>query len=941
MYPASRGRGGVRTKSGRPRHSQSEDLPKRKKSNKKEDHKPTQDVTNTANFMKPPSPEIKAAICNEINSFFAEGNQLMKACACCDEDCPQNSLLQIDLTNESNRTNWIQILDEKLTWDHSIHELPKELKTQYQINFSQLEHVPLSPRGFNESTSTLSLCSACSKTLRSKSQKPPRFAICNGWAMGLLPHELASITLPEIRMCTISPVSALIRVVGVPTSARNRILQSHMIAMYSSQGPPGANLPRREFAAEEYAVIFSGATVHEQAEGKKHYATIRKAMVEKLLTHLVIFIPCYASHLNDEQLHELTDHTLDDNCIEAENGSALIDQILKDQDRVGVNNDLHETTTGLFESAADHLQLPNTTARNTATTPTFHVQLSSDPQPVSEEGFLFAFPTLFPYGQGTPLSPRKVQVPLAQGLAHLQRLSHRAFAQNHEIIFYTFDVLARQRSQSILTVTMKRHPQVAFNAASLDEATVLKLVEHQTKCQQLARAGKQPPPTPENLQPSQSIFNSIKYANSFSHGSKQEREQMRREIHAYESHFGRPHLMLTMTPDDTGSLNVALRSHHVSLSEEQTAAKIETAACSDPTACAQMFETMSNFFLEEIVRFDQKKKTSKPGGGLFGTCKAYYGGIETQGNNRLHWHLIIWLENWPSTEAQVNDLKEKWNALVLEYASTLFHGTYPLLQLFRVPENQNASSSPLTPGRVLCPQCGENTLTALEYQYIWQTSLMKFEPHTSECASCSKKYTPSALRRECSQIVAQILGENFNGLQNETNNNLFDIVALEMPQEWNEAQQLSNSITIFDHLREVIVDASAATTVLSDDIKDFLRATLKLNMALEKKHEHSFKHHASCFENKKCRYKEPHVSEDTTRIDEQGNVLLQRSVGSEYLNPFIRIVFQWLKANFAGRILQNHSVEYCVNYVGKRQKVSALFSLCVSTKTAKNKRSNI
>jgi len=168
-----------------------------------------------------------------VDIFLSKDNQQVAACACCDEDVIRNETTSIKLEDEAS---WVVRLQSKLSWEHSKHDLPEELKKQYRVDHPELTNVPLSPRGYDKATNAITLCEPCSNCLRRSTPEaptnPPQFAICNGWAMGHLQGELAEASPPEIRMVTVSPISKLIRYVGRPEDARSAVLHSHMLGFW-------------------------------------------------------------------------------------------------------------------------------------------------------------------------------------------------------------------------------------------------------------------------------------------------------------------------------------------------------------------------------------------------------------------------------------------------------------------------------------------------------------------------------------------------------------------------------------------------------------------------------------------------------------------------------------------------------------------------------------
>ena len=74
-------------------------------------------------------------------------------------------------------------------------------------------------------------------------------------------------------------------------------------------------------------------------------------------------------------------------------------------------------------------------------------------------------------------------------------------------------------------------------------------------------------------------------------------------------------------------------------------ARVQELASKDPAACAQYFIEVAEYVITELLGYDSKKHTSKPG--LLGEIEWFGGGIENQGSQLLHYHKCIRFRRFP------------------------------------------------------------------------------------------------------------------------------------------------------------------------------------------------------------------------------------------------------------------------------------------------------
>lgn len=126
----------------------------------------------------------------------------------------------------------------------------------------------------------------------------------------------------------------------------------------------------------------------------------------------------------------------------------------------------------------------------------------------------------------------------------------------------------------------------------------------------------------------------------------------RNEIHALIRSYSTPVLFITLNPHDILSFLVGVQGNVDEATwREMTHHQWAVFIAEHPDAAAKAFDIQIRTFLDVVVRY------RKSGGGLFGTCEAYYGMVEVQGRGTLHCHLLLWLRGNPSPQV----LRDKWS----------------------------------------------------------------------------------------------------------------------------------------------------------------------------------------------------------------------------------------------------------------------------------------
>lgn len=175
--------------------------------------------------------------------FSIEMNQL--ACAVCDRFHSHKITNKIQI----HKSNKIIVSIQKRCVQ--IEELHDDLVRQYSIPSPLFEGLLLSPRGHvlspDKSLEFLHVCQECHNSLKKKTKnvgnvKPPKFAICNGFAIGILPDEIwNNATHVHYRLVSQTTLNAMRVVISAGPHAT---LKGHCILYDNGLTSPAEKLPR-------------------------------------------------------------------------------------------------------------------------------------------------------------------------------------------------------------------------------------------------------------------------------------------------------------------------------------------------------------------------------------------------------------------------------------------------------------------------------------------------------------------------------------------------------------------------------------------------------------------------------------------------------------------------------------------------------------------------
>jgi hypothetical protein len=450
--------------------------------------------------------------------------------------------------------------------------------------------------------------------------------------------------------------------------------------------------------------------------------------------------------------------------------------------------------------------------------------------------------------------------------------------------------------------------------------------------------------------------------------------------------------MLTLSPSSHNQFHLAIRAglQTVTSIEEALAGNelppistIREFASKDPVVAAEYFDEISHFFFEHILGWDLTKCCPGPRRGLFGTPLAFAGGIETQGCGLLHWHILLWISEMPSTlEAEL--ACKGYEEILKSYIDSLITTSIPIITLFQTISILNGKSdetveegkvvagglagaqegtprlplseeSNLLSATTWCPNCGpKEFLVPNSIPTIQMTNHASFAPIIASCTRCKCRFSHISLRKAFMNLASSLCGYDTKAAQQDAICALAAPTALLPPAIFTDEEhlQLADEVQRFFLTQDghhSIPSSSAAggaagtsaqhdhqetyRTRLPGEVAMHVRQIMVYTCAIVQTQEHKFAHHGSCFKkglqtgckHLYCRYAFPKASQCITIVRSgateiaSDEVSLRRPLGSEYLNGYLIPVLALTKANADCTVLRNKNVSYCTKYTTKAQ----------------------
>ena len=822
--------------------------------------------------------------------------------------------------------------------------IPDALRQQYLVDCPQLESMVLSPRGCTCESGEwiVNMCTICLVSLLKKSRenKPPKFAICNGFMIGLLPYDLfENTTWVEKELCRL--VQCQVDVKHLQGGAQ-RAIRSHGLTYLHEPAPPVNLLPRKLESLHDFKIVMSGPFTPQQKVALKHQHLCRKKEVHSLLEYALQNNFLYKdkrvdmARINEEHanfpgfVHDDTPdapfNNLDDSFTthrRMQVASTEMDENVVIQHDSGIfevdPSASHKSQC--FTTVVEEMTSNSTAAKTNTAQPSFIVRRSNVLLPSNFANIVaMLFFELFPFGHGGLDDVNRV-VPVGRKkyFEHLLRLSSRRFAQHSRFLLYAFDHIGRSMCMTSLGLRCRLNARKIVDVLHMSAEDLADHCKHQLEYINDFRRGNVPlNSAPWASSVASQAMSFLAPSASKMWGSNDERKALQSKAFSLWNTFGQPTLFVTFNPHDVGSLTVCAYAGHfgnelVDLAHApchncQQCLKFPTEremfklVAKDPFAAARYFDRVNKIFIKRILGWDIANEKPMDEGGLFGTCKAFFGSVETQGRGTLHTHYLIWIEGMPETHEQLQSLCEDplYRDRLVQYSQSLFSNEYPITKHFQDPETSNP----------LCPQCKHALVLPTKATEMHNLERARqrpgvngHRPWIAKCPNCKKSFDHERLfQAQCESLQAA-----------------FDINEIECNDE------------VIDR-----IGASVSGLDVGSDTSH--RALAKVDVLVSKIlwdcQTHKWTHTDSCFKRSArlkpkevgntCRFLRPHQTQPRdTHMDLKTLRLISKiPLGCEYLNAFIQVLTKRLKMNHDAQMVITSGpdvVYYALKYSTKLQ----------------------
>ncbi len=273
--------------------------------------------------------------------------------------------------------------------------------------------------------------------------------------------------------------------------------------------------------------------------------------------------------------------------------------------------------------------------------------------------YVTAFPTLFPFGTGSPTCDRPVALSLKECAKYLLSIRSDVFRHHSTFQFSMFDAIRKGELFESVKLTVKR-----FASPHCSRLAAVTLEDLQDALR-LSNSAAYVPPS----HPAAGMMSAVKLVGSHMKYSDYFKSTCRSEIKSSIIHQGSPSLYITISPLDhchilaysmcKRDIAMDLNDLPEELSDDQFRIK---QAAQNPVALAEFFHVVVTSILNTLFGRDRDDKQ-----GIFGKFQSYYGMVEAQNRGTLHIHLVLWIQGAPPPDSLFDKLSNDF-----QFQSSLF-----------------------------------------------------------------------------------------------------------------------------------------------------------------------------------------------------------------------------------------------------------------------------
>ena len=527
--------------------------------------------------------------------------------------------------------------------------IPTELRNQYKIhNNDSLTNLLLSPRACVTDGKYMA-CKPCHTHIRKISgEKPPKFAISNGWLIGEIPNAIVGHDIDDILASSVAKVRIFANVFSYSAGAHKTIKGHHVFFIHDPEHV-GASFEYmlQSGSSPDMYVMICGRVTPAQRDIIKRRVSINVDEYKAILNWLIDNHPSYNGMHRPEScpqpvlvggFDEDTNNT--DECKDD-----IIESTFEGDQMTFAPSNEPTQTTGPFQSNKEFIL--SYLGKN-GTKPTLLLK-RGDCIGGHKVNLIDLFPLIFPYGWGGPDEKHATKVSKSAVLRHYCRISLPQM-QQPQFLLVLCSMWQRMESFTKCTISCRSN----FKSSTLaDELSLLTQAEVGRAARHLLNGEKTDNETLKKL------FSSIRGQSSALGHSNEAASFARQKLFSLWHYFGAPAVFFTVTPCDECSFRVRLyatgHAHKLpSIDDIEDKAKClldfnarKKWRAKYPGACAIEYDSVLQVVIAVLIGWDQENH--KGSSGIFGIPEAYADCCEEQARYTLHSHISIWIENFNDT----------------------------------------------------------------------------------------------------------------------------------------------------------------------------------------------------------------------------------------------------------------------------------------------------
>lgn len=290
--------------------------------------------------------------------------------------------------------------------------------------------------------------------------------------------------------------------------------------------------------------------------------------------------------------------------------------------------------------------------------PSAHPGDTSDTESRNQVNYsVYAFPCLYPYGEGGIEAERSVPVSFAEHVRCNLHNCDTRFRTHPTWSFVMFSIL--QRRQALLGARIQTSRKDFDRAVAL--FSTLSLADLTAAAESEAKGIPSIDPKIVMLQ------RIIRSSGSKVMGSNASRASFRSQIFSTSLFLNPPSLWITINPVDLHDpIMQIFAGEEIDMDNFNTrfgpnAAQRSANVSRNPYAATMFFNFMITLILETLfgIKVNRRAQKIESSVGVFGRVNAYYGIVEAQGRGSLHLHMLVWLTGAPSSDEMHELLKSE------------------------------------------------------------------------------------------------------------------------------------------------------------------------------------------------------------------------------------------------------------------------------------------